>query len=157
MKANLKCHKYLKGKKYVKTNAFIITNPQINISDGQIGGALKKRNNISYYHGKKSLNNTLKKVSVFANCNIAQIKTLTLSLDLQKQNSNNEVLSLMPGLKESTASLSYRLKKGIYCSPQVRHLSSFKFSYASNYFTSILTLGTNFLLLSKLLKNFETM
>ena len=158
MKVYLKCYKYLKGKNCIKTNSFVAINSQsIDLNNSQEENAEKKIY-ISHYRGKNGVDITLNKMSIFANCNFKQIKTLILSPNFQSMNIGNKRFFILSLFTESGATtLAFRLKKCIYCLPQVKQVTSLKLSDASKYFICIITLCAKFMLTTKLLKNFEAM
>lgn len=156
MKVHLKCHKYFKGKNYIKTNSFVGINSQLINWDNSLEENSEKESYISHYYGKNSIGNTLSKMSTFANCNFKQIKTFIFSSNTQSKNDCNRSFFIHSLLKESDI-VAFRLKKCIYCLPQVGQVASLKLRNVSKSFTHILTLYTKLLLVAKLLKNFEAM
>jgi len=157
MKVHLKCHKYFKGKNYIKTNSFVLINSQLINWSNPLEEGSKKKSYISHYYGKNSIVNTLSKTSTFANCNFKQIKTSIFSSNSQSKNGRNKSFFILSLLKENDTTVAFRLKQCIYCLPQVKQVTSLKLRNVSKSFTSLLTLYTKLLLAAKLLKNFEAM
>ena len=157
MKISLKCHKYLKGKNYLKTNSFVVINSPSNNLNNFLKKTMKKRFISHSITEKNSIGNTLSKISTFANSNFRQIKTSIFSSKIQSENSGNKRVFMHSLLKESGTTVAFRLKKSIYCPPQLKQVTSLKLRNVSKYFTDLLTLCTKLLLITKLFKNFEAM
>lgn len=157
MKVSLKCHKYFKGKNYVKTNSFVVISSQSSNLSNFLKENYEKKIYTSHYHGKNSIGNTLSKTSTFANSNFSQIKTYIFLSNIQSMNSRNKKFFISSLLKESDTTVAFRLKKSIYCSPQLKQVRSLKLRNVAKSFTHLLTLYAKFLLVTKFLKNFEAM